>query len=234
MTEVQLLEQVRDLREQGRSPKEIARSLGLAPARVTPLVRRLAQERADPPADPRGALVGCWVSPGWGHGLSVENHPDWPGRTGDSAERSGVACVLIARERRAGKVSVCGYLVDTYCLGVKNALGPENLDEWALRGFVREYFGAFDGDSVPAPLELAQHLVFGGVEYARGLGFEPHPDFRAAAGHLGTWQGPSAITFGDNGKPLYVEGPWDDSRRVMRKLERSVGQGNFHFVVGLR
>ena len=44
MTEAQLLERVRDMRAAGQSPKEIARSLGLRPAHVTPLVRRLAQD----------------------------------------------------------------------------------------------------------------------------------------------------------------------------------------------
>jgi len=145
-----------------------------------------------------------------------------------------MAGVLLARERRPGKVSACGYLVDTQCLGVKNALGPRNLDDWVLPGFVREFYGAFEGEAVPAPLALAQDLVFGAVDYARGLGFDPHPDFRAATGHLGTWQGPSAITFGDNGMPFYIEGPCDDSPRIRRTLERSVGKGNFHFVAELR
>jgi len=44
--------------------------------------------------------------------------------------------------------------------------------------------------------------VFSAVEYARGLGFEPHADFAPAAGHLGPWTGPSAITFGRDGKPF--------------------------------
>lgn len=35
------------------------------------------------------------------------------------------------------------------------------------------------------PLELAQQLVYGAEEYARGLGFEPHPDDAAAKGPPG-------------------------------------------------
>lgn len=233
MTEAQLFEQVRGLREQGRSPKQIARALGVAPATIGPLVRRLAQERPTPPSPAGPVLVGCWVSPGWSRGLLVEGPADWPGQADERPERGGIVAVLVARERRPGKVSVCGYLVDTFCLGVKNAVGPLNLDTWALRAFVRDYFGAFEGESVSAPLELAQHLVFGAVEYARGLGFQPHPDFRAAVGHLGTWQGPKVITFGYDDKPYYIAGPWDDSALIMRTLERSVGEDNFHFLVAL-
>jgi hypothetical protein len=233
MTDGQLLDRVRELRASGHSPKEIARSLGVAPAVVAPLVREIARARPRPGPGEAPPLVGCWVNPGWSQGLSVEGHPDWPGQDRDSLQRGGMVAVLVARQPRPGKVSACGYLVDTYCLGVKNVVGPLKLSDWELSGFVRHYFGAFDGDSVAAPLELARHLVFGAVDYARELGFEPHRDFPAAAGHLGTWSGRSAITFGQAGEPYYIEGPWDDSRRVMRTLERTVGAGHFHFLVEL-
>jgi hypothetical protein len=59
----------------------------------------------------------------------------------------------------------------------------------------------------------------------------PHPDFTAAEGHLGGWTGPSTITFGKDGKPFYVSGPYDDPRPVVRTLERAVGRGNFDFLV---
>jgi hypothetical protein len=70
------------------------------------------------------------------------------------------------------------------------------------------YFEAFAAAGLPlrAPLELARHLVYGGIEAARRLGFEPHQDFRDAADHVGYWHGESAITFGKDGAPFYVAG----------------------------
>ena len=60
----------------------------------------------------------------------------------------GLVAVLVARKHRHGKVSVCGYLADVYCLGVKNALGPEIMDDLGLRGFaVRNFFSGYHGDS---------------------------------------------------------------------------------------
>src|SRR5712692_9921697 len=89
---------------------------------------------------------------------------------------------LVARKYRYGKVSVCGYLADVYCLGVKNALGPEIMDDPDLRRFIRKYFSGYRGDPIEAPIELAREVVFGSVQYAQDLGFDPHPDFAAAAG----------------------------------------------------
>ena len=84
---------------------------------------------------------------------------------------------------------------------------------------------------VTVPVDLARHLVFGAVAYARELGFEPHPDFAAAAGHLEPWSGPSAISFGRDGKPFFMPGPYDDAASVMKTLKRSVGRGNFDFTL---
>ena len=45
-----------------------------------------------------------------------------------------------------------------------------------------------------------------------------------------TLPGPSTITFGKDGKPLYISGPYDDPRPVIRTLERTAGRGNFEFL----
>lgn len=220
---------VRELRAAGRSPKEISRALGVRPAAVASLVRAIAQQ--DGAAVPESAVIGCWVSPGWSSGLSIDGHDEWPDGNAADPGISGVATVAVARRHRPRRVSVCGYLVDVFCLGVKNALGPKVMNDRELPAFLDTFFGVFENVGAPteAPLELARHLVWGAVDYARGLGFEPHPDFSSAADHLGSWEGSSAITFGRDGVPLFIQGPHDDPARVIRTLNRSAGEGNFHF-----
>jgi hypothetical protein len=56
---------------------------------------------------------------------------------------------LVARRHRYDKVSLCGYLADVYCLGVKNVLGPEIRNELGPRGlgeFRRDFFSGYHGD----------------------------------------------------------------------------------------
>jgi hypothetical protein len=222
------LERVRLLRERGLTPKQVARALGVRPAEAGRLVRAAAVVvQAESPGP---ALAGCWISPSWSSGLTVGDHPGWPLHEDPAAGTDGLAAVLVARRHRHGKVSVCGYLADVYCLGVKNALGPEIMDDLVLSGFVRDFFSGYGGDPLEVPVGLAREVVFGSVEYARGLGFGPHPDFAAAAGHLGSRAGPGTITFGKDGRPLYICGPYDDPRPVIRTLERTAGRGNFGFL----
>jgi len=142
----------------------------------------------------------------------------------------GLVSVLITRQERYGRVRLCGWLVDVWCLGVKDVVGPRVTDERRAAEFTRSYFAAYQAPPLQAPVELARHLVFGAVAYARSLGFEPAPGFQATTGHLGPWTGPSAIGFGRNGKPFFVQGPHDNAAAILTTLERSVGPDNFHFV----
>jgi hypothetical protein len=224
-----LMQRVRALHAKGATPRQIARSLHVPRAKVAPLVRAIS---ADEEARmPQPTLVGCWVSPGWQLGLTINGHPEWEGAYGVGSMGAGLVSVLVAREVRPGRVRVGGYLVDVYCLGVKAISGPRLVDEPALPEFVQDFYSAYDGLPASAPLELAQHLVFGAIEYARGLGFEPAPSFPAVAGLLGPWSGPSDIEFGRNGKPFFSQGPYDDPDAIMKTLERSVGSGNFDYLV---
>ena len=227
-----LLESVRGLRREGRSPKEIARALGARPALVAEAVRLLAREAAvsSPAPEPE---VACWVNTEWNNQLTVDGHPEWPRGDGVARGCDGLATVVVARERRHDRVSVCSFLVDTHCLGVKETIGPRVMDKSELERFKKLVFSDYTLPPCSAPIDLAQHLVLGAVDYARELGFKPAKDFARCAGHLGVWRGECAIRFGRRGKPMYVAGPYDDVRHVMGTLERTVGSGNYDFVVGL-
>jgi hypothetical protein len=224
------LDRVAELRSRGAGPKQVARALGIRPAEAARLVRQAAVRAQN--EDPEPELVGYWVSPGWSTGLGIAGeHPDWPMDTDEGSGTDGLVAVLLARRHRFDKVAVGGYLVDAYCLGVKNALGPDIRDEAELGGFSGKFFGSYPREPLAAPLELAHELVFGAVDYAAGLGFSPHPDFAAARGLLGAWHGPGVITFGKEGKPVYVAGPHDDPHPIIRTLERSCGRDNFDFIM---
>jgi len=77
MTDHELLDEVRRMRSAGAPPKAIARALGVRPAAVAPLVRRVAAEAsADLPIE-EAEVVGCWVSPAWSRELLVQSRDGW-------------------------------------------------------------------------------------------------------------------------------------------------------------
>ena len=203
MTDEQTIQRVRELRTGGLSPKEIARHLGIRPAAISDLVRKLASERDDTELE----RIDCLLNAGWSTGLRIDGHSGW--RDPDADESTGgLVTALVARRRRHRHgATVCVYLLDVYCLGVKNAMGPDNLGEQALHRLTNRAFSGYQKPPIAAPIELVRDLVLGVAEYAHRLGFAPHPDFEQARAHLGPWTGPSPITFGRNGKPTYTPGP---------------------------
>jgi hypothetical protein len=224
----ELTERVAELRHKGRTPKEIARALGLRPVDVMPVIRAIGAQ-----APKREAPVaGCWVTGHWSDRLGVTGHADWPGLPATESElesgESGLAGVLVVRDT-GSTVLACGFLVDVFCLGVKDTNGPKTMDRRKLPDFTRTFFSAWPGQPhVAAPVDLARHVVFGAVDYARSLGFEPHPDFAKGAALLGDWEaGSSDVTFGRDGKPFYINGPRDDTYGNLARLRRAVGDGNF-------
>lgn len=223
-----LLDRIRELRERGRSPKEIARATGRRPAEIAPLIRQVAESL--PPKEPR--LIGCWINDPWAAGLKVAGHDDWPGLDGAEDQSSGLAVVVAAWDN-GGNAICCNFLVDLWCLGVKNADGPQSLPRRKLPERLNMYYSSFARPPAAAPLDLARQVVFGAVDYARRLGFEPHADYARAAVPLGPWDGVCDIEFGRNGKPFYMSGPYDDQRRIMRKLRRAVGDGGFDYMAML-
>jgi hypothetical protein len=219
------------------TPAEIARSLAIRKAEAARLVRQVAVESGTGTADAgdAGDETRCWISPGWRHGLRIEGHDYWPGDAGASSQAgdSGVALVVVANPAGHDRLAVCSYLVDTWCLGVKNAMGPKRMGRRELETLTRKCYAPWRSHGIAIPLDLAQHLVLGAVEFARRLGFEPHRDFQRARSVLGSWDGPTAITFGMDGKPHYINGPYEDPQRVLATLERAVGRGGFHYTVSL-
>jgi hypothetical protein len=219
------------LRAAGHTPKQIARALGVPRATVTSLVRGVPASRNTPAEKP---LIGCWITRQWSNGLTIEDRPaDWidDDKRPPLAPGAGLPSVVVVRAYDDRELSICGFLVDTYCLGVKNAIPPSMIDRSDLQCFLDDFFAAYENGFLPAPIELARDLVLGAVEYARGLGFDPHRDFYLAAPHLGEWRPPGRIGFGWHGKPLFQQGPYDNPTRVIRTLDRSVGPGNYKISV---
>jgi hypothetical protein len=222
------VERVRELRAEGLTPKLIARKLALPLRDVSRLVIGDAAERGR-----SNEVVGCWVNAGWSTGLTVPEDRGWADVPHDTSHPvRGIVTALVAREHRHDSVSVCVYLVDVFCLGVKNAVPPRVMPIRDLATFRALAFrGHESGEPVAVPLDLVQHLVIGAVDNARRLGFEPHADLAPATGHLGDWVGPSAIGFGLDGKPTYIQGPYDDPNKVLRTLDRAVGSDGYDFTV---
>ncbi|NEX19270.1 hypothetical protein G3480_02900 [Thiorhodococcus mannitoliphagus] len=150
----------------------------------------------------------------------------------------GIGTVWLSRRLLDGRYAVVGILVDTYCLGVKNAL--YKIVDAAEYSTVLAHIHGNPTESVEVQHpSCARKLVEAAVAYAKDLGFEPHADYRIARlifGDIDADACPERFTFGKDGKPFYVNGPNDTpaiQRRILKQLERRCGQGGYHYMMML-
>lgn len=144
-------------------------------------------------------------------------------------------CQVIVARQEHNRLLVGSYLIDYWCLGVKDAIPPRKMGTSEYQKFLELCEDRFDEPFVEITFELAQAIVYGAVDYAHSLGFEPHRDFSTKA------QTPLGlrpetlmpIEFGKDGQPFFMSGPYDNVDKVLKTLEASVGSGNFHYMAAL-
>lgn len=143
----------------------------------------------------------------------------------------GMAQILLSRRQPNGKLMFGVYLVDIYCLGLKNTFCDANFSQQEYRRLKLETFkGAV---MVPSSPGEVSKIIFGAIEYAEKLGFKPHKDFDLShyvLKGLPIDEYDLKTEFGYKGEPFYVAGPDDDFEAIMKALRNNLGEGNFRFV----
>jgi len=144
--------------------------------------------------------------------------PDW--------RDNGMAVVVLSRHLRDGRITGALYLVDLYCLGLKNTFLFPSVSVPEYKAMVRKSFRRYADPPLKCSPEFARALVYGAIDYAAQFGFEPHKDFRTTQYAMEPKDSPTEpidVTFGYEGKPFFVAGPDDNVWKIIRQLERTTG-----------
>lgn len=161
-------------------------------------------------------IYGCWIMAGW--------------------QEAGMTPILVARKQDDDQIIFGRYLVDLYCLGIKDADVRMN---YSRNRFNRELTHLCADAPEPCAVELAHEIIYGALDYAKQLGFEAHPEFYKQKADL-ILDPPDAhprtneIQFGKDGKPFFFPGPNDTEmkrRLVIDTLLRTCGEGNFDYIL---
>ncbi len=139
----------------------------------------------------------------------------------------GMAQIVVARQLPTLRYMLGVYLVDTYCLGLKDTFYRPQLKYEDLE----DLLSRFPAELKEAEYEDARSVVLGAIEYARKLGFEPQRDFKRTSAIIeGDRDFKRDVTFGKDGVPFYIQGPNDDADKIMAKLKPLIKEGKVHFV----
>jgi hypothetical protein len=146
----------------------------------------------------------------------------------------GIGTAIISRQMPNGHLGVGVYLLDVWCLGVKNTyfsiLSENEFLDRIKQIEVNEHLEALHPS-------CARKIIEQCVEYSDKLGFKPHKDYKISRQLLMDLDPnvcPNQYTFGKDGKPFYISGPNENqnqSKKIVEKLFRNCGEGNFDYIV---
>jgi hypothetical protein len=152
----------------------------------------------------------------------------------DNLFELGMGNVVFSRKTQGGRILAAVFLLDVFCLGVKDAL-TRSVSEGEYRSLVQHITRDAPLESMPP--SCLRKLVEETEAYARDLGFSPHPDYRVAReifGDVDKSACPMSFQLGKDGKPFYISGPRDTperSRAIIDILLERCGPEGFDYLM---
>jgi hypothetical protein len=141
--------------------------------------------------------------------------------------------VIITRQKPNGNFIFCSYVVDLQCLGVKDVNFDHNMGKYDYDDMLAHYSMSMGLRLVEIDPRLCFNIIYAAVEFAEDCGFQPHKDFAVGKYLLDDVDEIEymEIPVGKDGKPFFVAGPYDNSARIFATLKRTVGEGNFDYLM---
>ncbi len=148
-------------------------------------------------------------------------------------KENGLASVAIVRQRGDDSADLATFLVDIWCLGIKDAWLDPDLPPTIVNEALAEHIPDEERERIhPA---CAKKLIEGALAYAAQFGFAPHRDYRKARKILSGIDAslcPTEFEFGRHGQPFFLAGPNDSDERIDRVLailEQHCGPDGYGF-----
>ena len=161
-------------------------------------------------------IYKCWAMEGW--------------------EEIGKTHIIVSRKHVNGNISFCFYLVDIFCLGVKDTFFHFNTEETDLMDRISNENQEVEFKEIS--YTLAHNIIFSAIEFAEEYGFQPQKDFTRTTRYFLEEDNERVeymdIECGRNGKPMYINDGEDEStaKRIINQLEKTAGKGNFEYIQG--
>lgn len=148
--------------------------------------------------------------------------------TEENLRNDGEGVVIISRKHTGGKVSVCCFLLDTFCLGVKDV-------NWLLRAEdddLEEVVSHYDNIDL-VDYVTAHNWIYGALAFAEDAGIQPCKEYRTAQYFLQEDDDDVPLLefpFGKNGKHFLVAHDQAELNRYLPVLRKNLGD-DYTFVL---
>ncbi len=161
-------------------------------------------------------IYECWITSNW--------------------KNSGLASICISRIHSNGNLTLGMYLVDLYCLGLKDTTYRFNFFRSDYNELIDDMKEKQEMTKIDYP--LAHNIIFAGIEYADELGFKPPKEFTSVTQYILEEDNDDIelieIECGHDGEPFYIKSENTSIAQfhsILNTLNKSVGEGNYKIFI---
>lgn len=145
-------------------------------------------------------------------------------------EETGISPVYVSRELTKDSYVFISYLVDFWCLGIKDTI----LKFGATKTDLAQIYSRSD-ELVTISYQDARSLILGAMDFAKTIDIAPHSSWNGIPSsfieaHLAYEK---KFSFGQEGRPHYVSGPNDYELYNVEEVVKKVSKAQGHYVVHL-
>lgn len=149
----------------------------------------------------------------------------------DDIWKEGIGVVVVTRLHKGGKRTVGFFLIDVFCLGVKDAGYRVRMDDSECDSFMER----FDEMQMrEASYEEAHNIVYGALSFAEEAGIGPCKDFALAKYVLEEDTDDIPLIeyqFGKDGMHYLFANSQLEASRYLPLMSKNLGDGNYRYVI---
>lgn len=154
--------------------------------------------------------------------------PLWKCYINESWYDMGKGSLIIARRHSNGNVTCGFYLIDLFCVGMKDSFYLYNIPGNEFENVLDEM--SEKEDLLEIEYSLAHNIIYGSMDFADSFSFKPHKSFQLTKYILEDDQQDIeyiSIPFGIDNKPAVVVSSRDPKLKIINHLKKTVGEDNF-------
>lgn len=146
----------------------------------------------------------------------------------ENCEETGVSTVYVVRELANNEYAFVSYLVDFWCLGLKDVFVKIGVTETEVEQVFKNNYPLTD-----IPYQDARSLVLGVIDFAKSMDIPPHSSWNGVPSSFieGNQPYKKKFLFGKDGSPLYISGPYDHENYNIPEIIAKVQNANGHVIV---
>ena len=152
---------------------------------------------------------------------------------GENPGNSREMAVVVIRQHKQGTFTLAAFLLDRWCVGVKDALWDFNISESQLNDFLDHYRQAMRVFEEVSYTE-AHNWVYGAKDWATNAGIEPCKDFSLAKYIMEEDDDNVELIeyeFGLDGEYCLEAKNQQEANKYLPALRHTLGEGNFRVII---